>query len=42
MDDILNQGKIKGQNVGLASANGSILNQTQTAQRHIDVNGIAF
>ncbi|WP_339012862.1 DUF637 domain-containing protein [Aeromonas popoffii] len=40
MDDLFNQGQISGQDVTLASANGSIINQTQTAQRHVDVNGI--
>lgn len=40
MDDILNQGRISGQNVALTSSDGSIVNQTLSAQRHVDVSGI--
>ncbi|MGY3962387.1 hemagglutinin repeat-containing protein [Aeromonas veronii] len=38
--DILNQNLIKGGNVAIASLDGSVRNETQTAQRHVDVNGI--
>ncbi|MGY3900844.1 hemagglutinin repeat-containing protein [Aeromonas lusitana] len=38
--DILNQNLIKGGDVTIASLDGSIRNETQTAQRHVDVNGV--
>ncbi|MEL7594464.1 hemagglutinin repeat-containing protein [Aeromonas veronii] len=38
--DILNQSLIKGGEVAIASLDGSVRNETRTAQRHVDVNGI--
>ncbi|WP_231570559.1 hemagglutinin repeat-containing protein [Aeromonas dhakensis] len=38
--DILNQNLIKGGDVVIASRDGSVRNETQTAQRHVDVNGV--
>ena len=38
--DILNQNLIKGGEVAIASLDGSVRNETQTAQRHVDVNGV--
>ncbi|MFQ2268429.1 hemagglutinin repeat-containing protein [Aeromonas hydrophila] len=38
--DILNQSLIKGGDVVIASRDGSVRNETQTAQRHVDVNGV--
>ncbi|MDH0177932.1 hemagglutinin repeat-containing protein, partial [Aeromonas dhakensis] len=38
--DILNQNLIKGGDVVIASQDGSVRNETQTAQRHVDVNGV--
>ncbi|MGU5653851.1 two-partner secretion domain-containing protein [Aeromonas allosaccharophila] len=38
--DILNQNLIKGGDVAIASLDGSVRNETQTAPRHVDVNGI--
>ncbi|WP_205124744.1 hemagglutinin repeat-containing protein [Aeromonas hydrophila] len=38
--DILNQNLIKGGDVVVASRDGSVRNETQTAQRHVDVNGV--
>ncbi len=38
--DILNQNLIKGGEVAIASLEGSVRNETQTAQRHVDVNGV--
>ncbi|MCF5879441.1 hemagglutinin repeat-containing protein [Aeromonas veronii] len=38
--DILNQSIIKGGEVAIASLDGSVRNETRTAQRHVDVNGI--
>ncbi|MGL4914653.1 MAG: hemagglutinin repeat-containing protein, partial [Aeromonas allosaccharophila] len=38
--DILNQSLIKGGDVAIASLDGSVRNETRTAQRHVDVNGI--
>ncbi|WP_324009733.1 hemagglutinin repeat-containing protein [Aeromonas dhakensis] len=38
--DILNQNLIKGGEVVIASRDGSVRNETQTAQRHVDVNGV--
>ncbi|WP_158114437.1 hemagglutinin repeat-containing protein [Aeromonas veronii] len=38
--DILNQNLIKGGEVAIASLDGSVRNETRTAQRHVDVNGI--
>lgn len=38
--DILNQNLIKGGEVVIASLDGSVRNETQTAQRHVDVNGV--
>lgn len=38
--DILNQNLIKGGDVVIASLDGSVRNETQTAQRHVDVNGV--
>ncbi|MGY3945330.1 hemagglutinin repeat-containing protein [Aeromonas tecta] len=38
--DILNQNLIKGGNVAIASLDGSVRNETQTSQRHVDVNGV--
>ncbi|MDH0349148.1 hypothetical protein, partial [Aeromonas dhakensis] len=38
--DILNQNLIKGGDIVIASRDGSVRNETQTAQRHVDVNGV--
>ncbi|MGY1511864.1 hemagglutinin repeat-containing protein, partial [Aeromonas hydrophila] len=38
--DVLNQNLIKGGDVVIASRDGSVRNETQTAQRHVDVNGV--
>ncbi|WP_429034450.1 hemagglutinin repeat-containing protein [Aeromonas veronii] len=38
--DILNQSLIKGGEIAIASLDGSVRNETRTAQRHVDVNGI--
>lgn len=38
--DIFNQNLIKGGDVVIASRDGSVRNETQTAQRHVDVNGV--
>ncbi|MFB3240895.1 DUF637 domain-containing protein [Aeromonas salmonicida] len=38
--DILNQNLIKGGEVAIASLDGSVRNETQTAQLHVDVNGV--
>ncbi|MGR1252350.1 two-partner secretion domain-containing protein [Aeromonas veronii] len=38
--NILNQSIIKGGEVAIASLDGSVRNETRTAQRHVDVNGI--
>ncbi|HHQ4444637.1 TPA: hemagglutinin repeat-containing protein [Aeromonas veronii] len=38
--DVLNQSIIKGGEVAIASLDGSVRNETRTAQRHVDVNGI--
>ncbi|MFL9627844.1 two-partner secretion domain-containing protein [Aeromonas jandaei] len=38
--DILNQSLIKGGEIAIASLDGSVRNETRTAQHHVDVNGI--
>ncbi|WP_421260837.1 hemagglutinin repeat-containing protein [Aeromonas jandaei] len=38
--DVLNQSLIKGGEIAIASLDGSVRNETRTAQRHVDVNGI--
>ncbi|WP_421283394.1 filamentous hemagglutinin N-terminal domain-containing protein [Aeromonas veronii] len=38
--DVLNQSLIKGGEVAIASLDGSVRNETRTAQRYVDVNGI--